>query len=516
MQIVHSPAREKILDNPAANVERKGRRDAIIVGIIAIALAAYCIVRNRDSLLLFFWYDDLWLLHDAAQIDVGSIHGIAQIFVPGGLGFGLYRPLTTVGYYTLLRQLFDVDSSGYHAAQLLLHVVNVLLVFDIARRLSKSHSVGLAVALLYTLAPGHGVAIYWPAAVMTGNASSVLLLVWCWLWIRPPWRLPCCAVLQLVALFAGEYAVVAPVILAILAVFGEPPGVRRRLVRDLLVVSVLPATYVILKLWYLRTAGLPPGAKETYEMALDPAGWLLRLGHYAVACLNALTLLAPGDRATRLLGASVIGFAVTRRWCFLRGSRRWRLAAVGAWIFIAGLLPVLPLRNRTVEYEIGIAALGAGLAMVGVLAAVNHRRWEWSAIVLAALIVLVDLSTHGRATRENDLFKSLFHGAERTAAWVTRVELACLPGADVTEVYVPNTIETANVFAPTMLGETYRYFRTIPARVHLYEYGHPPDVGTRPRSVIIGNQAPAARPNARQPGWEPRFDWLRRAAGWVP
>jgi len=89
---VHSPAREKILDNPAANVERKGRRDAIIVGIIAIALAAYCIVRNRDSLLLFFWYDDLWLLHDAAQIDVGSIHGIAQIFVPGGLGFGCIGP----------------------------------------------------------------------------------------------------------------------------------------------------------------------------------------------------------------------------------------------------------------------------------------------------------------------------------------------------------------------------------------------------------------------------------------
>src|SRR5262249_40170847 len=159
----------------------------------------------------------------------------------------------------------------------------------------------------------------------------------------------------------------------------------------------------------------------------------------------------------RLLGATVIGFAVASSWGFLRGSTRWRVAAVGAWIFIVGLLPVLPLRNRTAEYEIGIAALGAGLAMVGVLAAINHRRWEWSAIVLAALIVLIDFSTHGRATRENDLYKSLFHGAERTAAWLTRVELACLPGADVTEVFVPNTIETRNAFAPTMLGETYRY-----------------------------------------------------------
>jgi hypothetical protein len=341
-------------------------------------------------------------------------------------------------------------------------------------------------------------------------------VIWCWLWVRPPWRLPCCTVLQLVALLAGEYAVVAPVILAILAVFGEPPGSRRRLVRDLLVVSLLPATYVVLKLWYLRTAGLPPGAKETYEMALDPAGWLLRLGHYAVACLNALTLLAPGDPAKRLVGATVIGLAVASSWWFLRGSIRWRLAAVGAWIFIVGLLPVLPLRNRTVEYEIGVSALGAGLAMVGVLAAVNHRRWEGSAIVLAALIVVIDFSTHGRATRENDLFKALFHGAERTAAWVTRVELACLPGADITEVFVPNNIETVNVFARTMLSEPYRYFPAIRARVHLYEYGHPPEVGTTPRSVIIGNQAPPPRPNERLPGWEPRFDWLRRVAGWVP
>jgi hypothetical protein len=115
IQIVPSPAREKISHNPAANsarAEREGRRDAIIVGVIAIALAAYCIARNRDCLLLFFWCDDLWLLHDAAKIDVGSIPGVAQIFVPGDLGFGLYRPLTTVGYYSLLRQLFDVDSSG--------------------------------------------------------------------------------------------------------------------------------------------------------------------------------------------------------------------------------------------------------------------------------------------------------------------------------------------------------------------------------------------------------------------
>src|SRR5262249_44679632 len=186
--------------------------------------------------------------------------------------------------------------------------------------------------------------------------------------------------------------------------------------------------------------------------------------------------------------ASVIGFAVASSWYFLRGSTRWRLAAVGAWIFIVGLLPVLPLRNRTVEYEIGVSALGAGLAMVGVLAAVNHGRWEWSAIVLAALIVLIDFTTHGRASRENDLFKSLFHGAERTAAWLTWVERACLPGADITEVFVPNTIETVNVFAPTMLGETYRYFPAIRARVHFYELGHPPEVGTTPRSVIIWKQ----------------------------
>src|SRR4029453_1288538 len=50
---------------------------------------------------------------------------------------GLYRPLTTLSYlfnYAILRN--EDRSAGYHAVNLLLHVVNVLLVYALLRRIA--------------------------------------------------------------------------------------------------------------------------------------------------------------------------------------------------------------------------------------------------------------------------------------------------------------------------------------------------------------------------------------------
>jgi len=76
-------------------------------------------------------------MRDAADIDRGSGWPFVEMFRPSHTGFLLYRPLSGVAYFYVLRQLFSVDASPYHAAHLLLFAVNASLVAAIVRTLTR-------------------------------------------------------------------------------------------------------------------------------------------------------------------------------------------------------------------------------------------------------------------------------------------------------------------------------------------------------------------------------------------
>src|SRR5262245_51315826 len=122
--------------------------------IAALALTALYVYSYRDCTDAFFHLDDFLILAAADRIEVRSPADLVQFFRPLP-GSAMYRPLTTVGYFWVLRHCFGNDPTGFHVVQLGFQIVNALLVYGIAHALFVSPALALATAVVYATAPGH-------------------------------------------------------------------------------------------------------------------------------------------------------------------------------------------------------------------------------------------------------------------------------------------------------------------------------------------------------------------------
>lgn len=73
---------------------------------------------------------------------------------------GMYQPLTMISY-AIDYALFKLNPSGYHAVNLLLHLLNTFLVFLLISRLSRKKFVAFFVAVLFGIHPMHIESVAW-------------------------------------------------------------------------------------------------------------------------------------------------------------------------------------------------------------------------------------------------------------------------------------------------------------------------------------------------------------------
>jgi protein O-mannosyl-transferase len=109
--------------------------------VAAIALAALVLLAYSNSFSAGFSLDSKGLILQDARVHAATSENldlIAQHTYWWPIGeSGLYRPLTTLSYLFNYAVLGNEDRpAGYHAFNLLLHIVNVLLVYGIARRIA--------------------------------------------------------------------------------------------------------------------------------------------------------------------------------------------------------------------------------------------------------------------------------------------------------------------------------------------------------------------------------------------
>lgn len=486
---------------PNPSVSRRWA-ERLAVWLAILTLVAYFVVRFRDCLLTFLFLDDFWCARAAAQVQLHSWSGLSALFRPGPTGLLLFRPLTQVGYFYVLRQLFGYDVSGYHAFHLLMHVVNAVLVLEIARALSGSTLSALAVAIIYAAAPGHGAAIYWVAAfTMTGSALIVFSMLYVWLQVHGVWRAVICFVLQALGLLASEHACVTPLLLGILALYSQPREPWRKVLRDLAPATLLVFAYLLVKAYYFYSGRLI--VLEAYTPTFDAAGWVIRLGRYAVACFSGLTLLDLSQSRLFVVGMLTTLLALVAGWCTLRGSPRWRLLAIGSAVFLASLFPVLPLSHHVLDYFVGVAAIGAALSVLGICQLAS-RHWRWLVSAVALCFLVLDVGTSGSALRSNEFYRTVLGGSRASARWLERVRNAS-EGNNVTEVFVPRDDLTESLFLDFVSAPRLFYSRA-PA-VTLYEPDQIPSPA--PGRVITKGAGPLREP---LPGWDTRWDWLRRLA----
>lgn len=128
-----------------------------------------------------------------------------------------YRPLwlTTLRFW---ESIVGLDPVGWHVLPIALHIVNVALVFAIARKLSHNVTTGLIASALFAL---HPVQIEAVASVYGANetvmAVSLLAAFWAYLRFRETGRafwMGLSAVLFAISLLTKENAIVLPVVIA--------------------------------------------------------------------------------------------------------------------------------------------------------------------------------------------------------------------------------------------------------------------------------------------------------------
>jgi hypothetical protein len=358
----------------------------------ALTAAAYA-----AALRVGFIGDDYLILHNLETY--GGLSSPGAYFTIDFFGF--YRPLVFLSH-ALDWTIWGLQPWGFHFTNLLLHAINVVLVYAVARR-ALGGSAALVAALLFGLHAAHHEAVYWISGRFDLMATC-LTLVALLCSMRPGMlALAAAAAAFAAALLSKESALAFPAIAAAWWSLGE-----RRSARDV-AIGLVPLLLVMAGYSLLRSqfAGLEMagGASRLPKLAglvvlLASLVAIAKIGWPAVA-----TVLIPIRRSVALAAGSAIAMlaivASTPAGDFVR--QKLAFAGFAAFYLVSPLVvftaPPLFLDPETSAYWTG------GLAATLLVAVVLLRLWRplvtdpvaiFLLIVIAAALLPVSTMTEGK------------------------------------------------------------------------------------------------------------------------
>ena len=368
-----------------------------------------------------------------------SLQGLARVWTANVANN--WHPLTVLSHM-LDCQLFGLDPAGHHATSLLLHLANVLLLFEVLRRMTGALGRSAAVAALFAVHPLHVESVAWVA-----ERKDVLSALFWILGVAAYWRYalrPSAGRYLLVAammglgLMAKPMVVTLPFALLLLDVWplerlAWGPGWARRLVP--LAVEKLPllglsAAASLVTLRYQTTSLVP----------LEVLPWPVRLGNAAISIiLYVERTILPRHLAVfypiqfeipvgRALAAAVLIAAITAAAIWQARRRPWLL--VGWLWFVGTLVPVLGLvqvgRQAMADRYTYIPSIGLFLAVCWGLAALATSRLRRIVLAGAAVVaLLLATATWNQARTWHDSVTLYRHALAVTSDnWLAHVGLA--------------------------------------------------------------------------------------------
>jgi len=327
-------------------VERHRKVDVIAVAAI---LAIVAVVYHRCLDACFLWDDALFL---------GAFEGHARAMpwwrwclAPlseflRGQPASFFRPISVLSLYGDYC-LHGRVATGFHLTNLLLHLLNVSLLYALARRYQSRPVIAAAGTLAWALVPRLTEAVTWISGRMDLIATTgvlLALLVWRTESVGRRWV---GALLVLFAILSKEVGIAGFAVLAVVAAedlrashHGLCLASWSAKVVPLVVVGVGYLALRIVALGALIGAG-PSGPKLDPSLVLATVGTLARM--FATPFLTTTSLTVPRhDPATIGLGTAAIAGVFIASWL----GRRWVLQErrVVAWtLIVCALLPVLQL-----------------------------------------------------------------------------------------------------------------------------------------------------------------------------
>ncbi len=265
--------------------ERRGRR--FRGSLIGLLLGALTLLAYSSSFRVPLILDGKALLLEDPRIRAATPENVALIFGhtyfwPQGEA-GLYRPLTTLSYLFNYAILGNGDRpAGYHWVNLLLHTLNVLLVFALARRLLGALGPSALLAALWAVHPASTESVT-NIAGRSDLLAAMSTLGGFLLYVKSTQTAGVRRIAWLVGLgmvtLAGVYSKESAVMIAGVIAFYELAWPGRRRWTDLL--SGFVATGIPIAAMLLQRAAVLSGSPAEFPFTDNPIGyagfWMGRL-----------------------------------------------------------------------------------------------------------------------------------------------------------------------------------------------------------------------------------------------
>jgi tetratricopeptide (TPR) repeat protein len=287
-----------------------------------------------------------------------------------------WHPLTWLSH-ALDYQLFGSNPTGHHFDSVLIHALNVLLLFLLLNWVTRRAGPSLLVAALFAAHPLNVESVAWVAERKNVLSTFFFLsAIVCYVWYaqKPDWRrYLLLAALFAMGLMAKPMVITLPFVLLLLdywplgRIQGNPPSVIRvpqyaisRLLLEKVPLLVLSAASAAITLKAQR-AGLAVRSLRQFSLAVRIENAVVAYGMYLWRMLWPARLAPlyphPGDTlpAWQVVLSAIVLLSIT---AFVIGFRRRRYLLVGWLWFLGTLIPVIGL------VQVGDAALADRYAYV--------------------------------------------------------------------------------------------------------------------------------------------------------
>jgi len=383
-------------------------KNFILALILAITFLSFC---NTLSFDFTNWDDDKYLMLNPRIRDL-SASGIVAIF--SGMDMNLYTPLTTLSF-ALDYRFWELSPAGYHAVNLLLHLLNVCLVFQLCLRLSSGVAAAGITACLFGVHPIHVESVAWIAErkdlLFSMFALMSLVLYDCYREDPKKRMIRVMSILMfLCSLLAKPQAVALPVVMLLMDKFRDARFDFRRSLNRIWPFALVTVLFCGATLCFSVIAHEGKVHSFSYTWWNRPFLALYAICFYIVKLIWPFRLTAfyecppeihgmlPPVYYLSALGAGGLVWTAWRLW------KRGDNLAFGIFFFLLMLLPVIQIvpfgQVIVADRYAYLASIGIFLIIGQVLAdkikAQPALRYLWKTVLVLVMLALAWL-THERA-----------------------------------------------------------------------------------------------------------------------
>ena len=150
-------------------LSKRLRRVSYLELLFVFCIVAVTVWGYYDTLDDFFIMDDFHMIRGHSNFKQFLKHWVSPV------GGNSYRPLIDL-LFVWDFYWWGWNPLGWHVSDLIFHIINVFLVYELAKYLTKSFYAGMVTGVLFGLHPGNSEAVIWISARMDVVCTTFFLL----------------------------------------------------------------------------------------------------------------------------------------------------------------------------------------------------------------------------------------------------------------------------------------------------------------------------------------------------